>query len=213
MAEADLTLYAESTWMSPWVFHVMVALEEKGLPYKLEVASIPMSAEQKKELQDKAILGKVPVLVHGDLWISESLAISEYIAEKFPYPASPRIFPADLGQRARARQVMSYCRTSLMGLREDRPTSSVFGRPTVKPMTEKGKADAADLVRVATALIKPGAKNLFDEWCIADADFALMLMRMVANEDPLPQHVIDYALAQFDRKSVKRYIAHLPTRP
>jgi glutathione S-transferase len=213
VAEPELTLYAESTWMSPWVFHCMVALEEKTLPYKLQVASIPMSAEQKKELQDKAILGKVPVLVHGELWISESLAISEYIAEKFPIPNWPRIFPADLGQRARSRQVMSYLRTGLFALREDRPTANVFGRPTIRPMSDKAKVDAADLLRVASALIKPGAKTLFDEWCIADADFALALMRMIACEDPVPQHLIDYALAQFDRKSVRRYIAHLPTAP
>jgi glutathione S-transferase len=213
MAEPELTLYAESTWMSPWVFHSMVALEEKGLPYKLQVASIPMSAEQKRELQDKAILGKVPVLVHGELWISESLAISEYIAETFPSPTFPRIFPPDLGDRARARQVMSYLRTGLFALREDRPTSSVFGRPTIRPMSEKGKVDATDLLRVASSLIKPGAKNMFAAWCIADADFALCLMRLIANEDAMPQHLIDYALAQFDRKSVRRYIAHLPTAP
>jgi glutathione S-transferase len=213
MAEPELTLYAESTWMSPWVFHVMVALEEKALPYKLVVASIPMSSEQKKQLQDRAILGKVPVLVHGDLWISESLAISEYLAEKFAFPGSPRLFPADLGERARARQIMSYVRTSMMALREDRPTSSVFSRPTTKPLSDNARADAAELVRIASALIEPGAKNLFGEWCIADTDFSLALMRMVANEDPMPQHLIDYALAQWDRKSVKRYIAHLPTAP
>ena len=213
MSEPELTLYAESTWMSPWVFHCMVALEEKNLPYKLQVASIPMSTEQKKELQEKAILCKVPVLVHGTLWISESLAISEYLAERFPAPDHPRLFPADLAERARARQIMSFLRTSLFALREDRPTSNVFGRPTIRPMSEKAKADAADLLRVAGALIKPGAKTLFGEWCIADADFALALMRMIACEDPVPQHLIDYALAQFDRKSVRRYIAHLPTAP
>ena len=213
MAEPELTLYAESTWMSPWVFHAMVALEEKALPYKLQVAQIPMAAEQKKELQDKAILGKVPVLIHGDLWISESLAISEYLAERFPFPTSPRLFPADLGERARARQLMSWLRTSMMPLREDRPTSSVFRRPVKTALSDKARSDATELLRIANALVKPGAKNLFAEWCIADTDFSLMLMRLIANDDPVPQHLIDYALAQWDRKSVKRYIAHLPTAP
>ena len=37
MVEPELTLYAESSWMSPWVFHAMIALEEKNLPYKLTV--------------------------------------------------------------------------------------------------------------------------------------------------------------------------------
>src|SRR2546423_2524689 len=109
----DLTVYAESEWVSPWVFHVMVALEEKQLPYKLEVLELPMPAATKALLNDKAIIGKVPVLVHGDLWISESLAISEYLAETFPTPGHPRIFPADLGERARARQLMSMLRTSM----------------------------------------------------------------------------------------------------
>lgn len=213
MADPDLTLFAESTWMSPWVFHAMVALEEKQLPYKLQVLSTPFAADVKQKLEDNAVIGKVPILVHGNLWISESLAISEYIAEKFPFPGSPRIFPADLGERARARQLLSMLRTGLFALREDRPTSTVFGRPTIKPMSEKGKADAAELLRVAEALIKPGAPHLFAEWCIADADFSLMLMRLIANEDPVPQHVIDYSLAQWDRKSVKRFIAHLPTTP
>jgi serine/threonine protein kinase len=39
---SDLTLYAESTWMSPWVFHTMVALEEKQLPYRLEVVPLEL---------------------------------------------------------------------------------------------------------------------------------------------------------------------------
>jgi glutathione S-transferase len=213
MADAELTLYAESSWMSPWVFHAMVALEEKNLPYKLEVYSMPLTGEQRARLQQHAILGKVPALAHGDLYITESLAISEYVAERFPYPASPRIFPADLGHRARSRQVMSWLRTGLFALREDRPTSSVFGRPTIKAMSDKAKAEADELVRIATTLVKPKATTMFDDYCIADSDLALCLMRLIANEDPVPSHLVDYALAQFDRRSVKRYIAHLPTTP
>ncbi len=213
MAEPELTLYAESSWMSPWVFHAMVALEEKQLPYKLEVCSMPLTGEQRKRLQERAVLGKVPALQHGELVFTESLAISEYVAEKFPYPASPRIFPADLGQRARSRQVMSFLRTSLFALREDRPMTSVFGRPTIKTLSDKGKADADELTRVAASLVQPKATTMFDEYCIADSDLALFLMRLIANEDPVPTHLVEYALAQFDRRSVKRFIAHLPTTP
>ncbi|MEO8699805.1 MAG: glutathione transferase [Kofleriaceae bacterium] len=214
MAESpDLTLYAESTWMSPWVFHAMVALEEKGLPYKLVVVPVPMAADMKAMLRQRSILGKVPIVVHDDIWISESLAISEYLAERFPAPDYPRLFPANLAARARARQVMSMLRTSFFGLREDRPTASVFGRPVTTAMTDKGNADAAELLRIAAAMIVPGTRTLFDDWCIADADLGLMLMRLVASEDPMPPHLVDYALAQWDRKSVRKYIAHLPTTP
>jgi hypothetical protein len=36
-------------------------------------------------------------------------------------------------------------------------------------------------------------------------------MRLIANQDPLDRRLHDYALAQFDRKSVRRFMAHLPT--
>ncbi len=208
-----LTLYAESSWMSPWVFHAMVALEEKQLPYKLEVIPLPIPKDVSVQLAAKAIIGKVPILVHDELWITESLAISEYLAESFPYPAYPRLFPEDLKERARARQVMSWLRTSLMGLRSDRPTTNVFGRPTVRPMTEKGRNDADELLRVATALITPGAPHMFATWSIADADLSLALMRMIGSQDKVPQFLVDYALAQWDRRSIKRYVAHVPTTP
>lgn len=207
----DLTLYGETSWVSPWVFHAMVALEEKQLPYKLETVPLPIPADVRDKLAAKALVGKVPILVHGDLWLTESLAISEYLAETFPAPAHPRLFPASLVERARARQVMSMMRTGLMNLREDRPTSSVFGRPTMRPMTDKGKADAAELLAVAGALVKPGKTTMFDEYCIADTDLTLMLMRLVANQDPMPQHLIEYAVANWERRSVKRYLAHIPT--
>jgi glutathione S-transferase len=210
---AELTLFAESEWVSPWVFHAMVALEEKRLPYRLEVLPLPIPPDKKKKLADKAILGKVPVLVHDDVWITESLAISEYLAERFPAPQHPRIFPADLVERARARQVMSWLRTSLMALREERPTSTVFGRPTKNPLSVKAKADADELVRIAGHFITPGKTTMFDNWCVADADLTLMLMRLVHSEDPVPTHIVEYVLAQWQRPSVRKFLGHIVTTP
>src|SRR5258708_34127934 len=123
---AELTLYGESTWQSPWVFHAMVALEELGVPYELVVVPLPIPAAQRAELERLAVIGKVPVLVdHGaaDVAVGESLAISEYLAERFAAPAHPRILPASLHDRARARQLLSFVAPSLHPLRADRPTS------------------------------------------------------------------------------------------
>jgi glutathione S-transferase len=209
MSEPKLTLYAESEWVSPWVFHAMVALEEKGLPYGLEMVPLPIPEARRTELRERSILGKVPILVDGDAWISESLAISEYLAERYPAPGYPRLFPADLVQRARARQVMSALRTGFFALREERPTSTVFGKPDGKPMSEKAKAEADELVRIASALIRPGATSMFGEWCIADADLALMLMRLVANGDPVPPAVAEYTAAQWARAGVRKFLSHV----
>lgn len=206
----DLTLYADSGWISPWVFHALVALEEKRLPYRLETVPLPIPEADRRKLQQHAVLGKVPCLVHGELWLTESLAISEYLAETFPTPGHPRLFPADLRDRARARQVMSMLRTSLFALREDRPTTSVFGRPAGTPLSTKGAAEAAELVRIAGALVRPGRTTLFAEWCIADADLALALMRLVANGDALPDALAAYARATWQRPSVAAFLSHVP---
>jgi glutathione S-transferase len=206
-----LTLYADSSWMSPWVFHAMVALEEKQLPYKLEVVPVPMPSATRAQLQPRAILAEPPILVHGETWIADSLAISEYLAETFPAPDHPRLFHADLGDRARARQIMMFLRTRTFALREARPTSSVLARPNPKAMTDAARADAAELERIALAVVPEGKTSLFGAWCIADADLALALMRLIANQDPLDRRLHDYAVAQFDRKSVRRFMAHLPT--
>jgi glutathione S-transferase len=208
MSEPKLTLYAESEWVSLWVFHAMVALEEKGLPYGLEVLSLPLPEARRAEIRARAILGKVPILVDGDVWITESLAISEYLAERYPAPAFPRLFPVDLVQRARARQVMSTLRTSFFALREERPTSGVFGSPDPRPMSAKAKAEADELVRIASALIRPGATSMFGEWCIADADLALALMRLVASSDPVPPEVAAYTAAQWARPSVRKFLGY-----
>jgi glutathione S-transferase len=208
---SELTLYADSSWMSPWVFHAMVALEEKLLPYRLEIVSLPLQDSARAELERRALFARVPVLVHGETWISDSLAISEYLAETFPTPGHPRLFPADLADRARARQLMLFLRTSLRALREVRPTSSVFGRPNPRPMPDKARDDAAELERVALAVIPDDRPAMFGAWCIADTDLALALMRLIANQDPLDRRLVNYALAQFDRKSVHRFVAHLPT--
>lgn len=202
----SITLHAESGWVSPWVFHVMTALEEKRLPYELTLVPLPIPPEQRAAFADRAVLGKVPMLVHGGLWLTESLAISEYLAEAFRFPDYPRLFPADLGARARARQVMSWLRTDLFALREARPTTSVFGTPVTTALGAAAQAQADELVRVATRLIAPGASSLFAEWCIADADLALALMRLVKSGDPVPAHVVAYAEAQWARPSLRGFL-------
>ena len=203
----ELILHGESGWVSPWVFHALIALEEKGLPYTLKLAPLPLPADVKATLLALNGLGKVPILEHGAVAIGESSAISEYLAETFPFPHHPRIFPADLGERARARQVMSFVRTNLFALREHRPTSTVFGAATARPLSAEAQAQADDLVRAASHAVGDRA-TIGSAWSIADADLALALMRLVKNGDPVPANLRAYALAQWERPSVQVYLRH-----
>jgi glutathione S-transferase len=200
------TLYVDAGWISPWACHALVALEEKRLPYTIETVPLPIPAAARADLAARSLTGKVPVLIDGEAAIGESLAISEYLAETYPFPAHPRLFPADLVQRARAREVMSWLRTELFALREARPTATVFAAAATAPLGAAARADADELVRIASRLIAPGATSLFAAWCIADVDLAIALARLSRTGEPVPAHLVAYVDAQWQRPSLRAFV-------
>jgi glutathione S-transferase len=202
----DLTLYIDGFWTSPYAFSTYVALKELGVPFKVELVRLHKKEHQQAEYLSSSLTGRVPTLRHGDFWLSESSAMDEYLAEVFPPPKHARLFPEGAKERARARQLMAWVRSDLMPIREERPTTTIFYAPAKAPLGPKAEEAAQRLVRVATALIPEGKTTLFDSWCIADSDFALMLNRLHASGYALPRKVQAYVEAQWARPSVQEWV-------
>ena len=207
MADQKLVLWGESNFVSPYVFSSFVALREKGLPFELKLFSLGAGEHRQGDYPSRSVTGRVPSLQHGDFWLAESSAIDEYLEDVFPPPGFPRIYPERPADRARARQIQAWLRSDLMPLRDERPTSTVFSRATVKPLTSAGQAAAEQVVRAAEALLAPGAHHLFGAFTIADVDLAMMLQRLVANGDALPERLKAYATAIWQRPSVREWLA------
>ena len=207
MADQKLVLWGESNFVSPYVFSSFVALREKGLPFELKLFSLGAGEHRQGDYPSRSVTGRVPSLQHGDFWLAESSAIDEYLEDVFPPPGFPRIYPERPADRARARQIQAWLRSDLMPLRDERPTSTVFSRATVKPLTSAGQAAAEQVVRAAEALLAPGASYLFGAFTIADVDLAMMLQRLVANGDALPERLKAYATAIWQRPSVREWLA------
>ncbi len=208
MAGEPLVLWGESKLESPYVFSCFVALREKRLDFELRTLSLAGGEHRRGDYPDRSLTGRVPALQHGDLWLAESSAIDEYLDEAFPSPRHPPLYPTRIDQRARARQVQAWLRSDLVPLRAARPTSSVFGRAAVKPLDEAAQASVTALLRVAGALIAPGADYLFGcSFSIADADLALMLQRLVASGDPVPAALKAYANRVWTRPSIGEWLA------
>lgn len=201
---SGLTLFVDSSFTSPYALSVYVTLLEKKLEFALKTVNLDNGEHLQPAYRDLALTGRVPTLVHGELVLNESSAIIDYLEEAFPAPQYAAVLPADIAQRARARQVQAWLRSDLPALRAERSTNVIFFAPEPTPLTEAGQAAADRLIRIAARLID--GEHLFGQWSIADTDLALMLHRLISNGDPVPPRVADYARRQWERASVQAWV-------
>lgn len=201
-----LTLYVDSKFTSPYAMSVFVTLTEKGLPFEMKTIDLGAREHLNPAYADLSVTQRIPTLVHGDFRLSESSAISEYLEEVFPAPRYPRVYPADIKQRARARQVQAWLRSDFLPIRDERNTETIFIKRAERPLSRSALAAAFKLYMGADKLIKEGALNLFDEWCIADMDLALMINRLLLNGEAVPAKLAAYAQHQWRRESVQAWV-------
>ncbi len=182
-----------SSWsMRPWLLmkHADIAFDEKPLRLSWDDAS-PF----KKTLHAMAPTGRVPLLVDDGFAVWDSLAIAEYLAEKFP---AKRLWPTDRLQRARAR---SLCAEMHAGFGELRNVfvmniEAELGEVGARLLADKPAA-AGDLKRIDAmwqeALAESGGPFLFGDFSITDAYFAPVCSRVATYALPLAPPAAAYA--------------------
>ncbi len=203
---APITLYVDSQFLSPYAMSVYVALTEKRLPFEVRPIDLGAGEQRMQPFQCRALTSRVPALTHADFNLTESSVIAEYLDEAFPPPERTALFPSALQERARARQLQAWLRSDLGALRQERPTETVFYGQAGQPLSDDAHAAAAKLIRVASYLVGVGQTTIFDEWCIADTDLAVMLKRL--SNDDLPDTLRAYADAQWQRPAVQKWLEH-----
>ena len=118
----------------------------------------------KKRILSFTHSGKVPALIDGDVTIWDSLAIIEYVAERFP---EARLWPEDRARRAHARSISAEMHSGFTALRNE------CGMNLHRPVRAIAlSADArADIARVQQIWIecrerygKPGAVPVRSLW-------------------------------------------------
>jgi glutathione S-transferase len=200
-----MLLYVDSNFASPYALVAFVSLIEKGMTFDVKPLEIFANAQREAAFASTSITSRVPTLVHDEFALSESSAICEYIDETF---AGMRLYPTDLRDRARARQIQAWLRSDLMPIREERPTFVVFCGAKRPALSTRGVQAVEKLFTASLLLLQGRTDNLFGQWSIADVDLAMMLQRLVAHGDAVPQRLVDYANHQWRRPSVRQWIDH-----
>ena len=182
-----------SSWsMRPWVM-----LTQFDIPFEevlVRFDAFEPDSSFKATVGTVSPAGKVPVLVDDGLAVWDTLAIAEYVAEKF---ADKPLWPRDAKRRARARSVCAEMHSGFGALRNAFGMNIEASLPEVGARVLAEDADArADLARMIqlwqSALSESGGPFLFGEFSIADAYFAPVVMRLRTYALPVPADVAAY---------------------
>jgi glutathione S-transferase len=172
-----LTLVIGNKNYSSWSMRPWMALKAAGIAF--EEVVIPLYTDNpadKQRILKYSPAGKVPILVDGAVTTWDSLAIIEYLAEKFPEKG---IWPKDAAARAHARSISAEMHSGFMALRNE--CSMNIRRPVhQRSLSADAKANAERIQEIWSACrgnYGQGGPFLFGAFSGADAMYAPVVHR------------------------------------
>lgn len=196
---------------SSWSMRAGVLVAQAGIPCEevlLRFDSFTGESKFKRAIHEVSPAGRVPALADGDLVVWDSLAIAEYLAEKFP---DRQLWPQDPAARARARSVCAEMHSGFAALRTYCPMNIEALLPEAGAIVWRDqpgvRSDVERLVQMWTTLLREhGGPLLFGRFSIADAFFAPVCMRLRTYDLPVPSEVTAYVERVTALPGVKAWI-------
>jgi len=197
-------LYIGNKNYSSWSLRPWLLLTQAGIPFEERV--IPLDQpDSAARIGSVSAAGRVPVLVDGSLTVWDSLAICEYLAERFPEKG---LWPRDAAARAVARSAAAEMHSGFQALRNGCPMKFKESFPAA-PLAPEVQAD----VRRITALWEEcrgrfgaGGPFLFGSFSVADAFYAPVVSRLRTYAIPVSGAAAAWAEALWQLPSVQRWL-------
>ena len=188
-----------SSWsMRPWL-----VLQETGAPFEeiLIGLDLPDSAQQIRKYSPS---GRVAALIDGETTVWDSLAICEYLHEKFP---QAQLWPKDSRQRALARSVCAEMHSGFANLRNDCSMKILKTFPP-KPLRAETQAEVDRIVEIWTGCLqKSGGPWLFGKKPgIADAMYAPVVSRFRTYSIPVSGAAKAYCETSWAWPAVQKWV-------
>ena len=167
-----------SSWsMRPWVL-----MRQLGLPFQEILLRFDFGEGSvfREAVAQHSPAGRVPVLVDGGFAVWDTLAIAEYLHERFPKAG---VWPTEMRARARARSLCAEMHSGFSSLRNHCPMNIEAHFPEIGARLMAEQAGVrADLARIdamwCDALQASGGPMLFGAFGAVDAFYAPVCMRI-----------------------------------
>ena len=192
-----LKLYIGNKNYSSWSMRPWVLLRQSGIAFEevmVRFDSFDAGSHFKQTLAAVSPTGKVPALADDGLIVWDTLAIAEYLAEKFP---EKNLWPQDRSARALARSACAEMHSGFSALRAACPMNIEAGLSEIGEQIWRDKpavrADIGRLVALWRALLaQHGGPMLLGRFTIADAFFSPVCFRIVTYGLPVPADIAAY---------------------
>jgi glutathione S-transferase len=192
-----LRLYIGNMNYSSWSMRSWVLMTQAQIPFETAMVRFDAFGPDstfKRTISKVNPAGRVPALVDGELVVWDTLAIAEYLAERFP---DKHLWPADRAARARARSICAEMHSGFAALRGACPLNVEASLPEAGALAWRDKpevrGDVARLVAMWSELLaQHGGALLFGAFSIADAYFAPVCLRLHTYALPVPAPIAAY---------------------
>jgi glutathione S-transferase len=177
---------------SSWSLRPYMALSMAGIPFDERMIRFG-EPRFSREVRKISKAGQVPILLHNDMVINDSLAIIEYAAETWP---ANGVWPKHIAARAKARSISAEMHAGFRGIRSGCPMN--LRRPVKLPPGGISDAIAKDVARLEEVWAEcrdnfgHAGPFLFGTFCAADAMFTPVVSRLETFAIPVKKATRDY---------------------
>ncbi|MGF1491962.1 MAG: glutathione S-transferase family protein [Microcoleaceae cyanobacterium] len=199
----QITLVIGNKNYSSWSLRPWLAMKQVGLEF--DEIRIPFDTpDTHQKLRQYSPTGRVPVLLHDDLTVWESLAICEYVAESF----APQLWPQNRIARAIARAVSHEMHAGFPNLRLQMPMDCRGRYPGegMKPEVRTDIDRISQIWRTCREKFGQVGEMLFGEFSIADAMFAPVVSRFVTYDVKLGEVEQQYMKAILSLPAMQNWL-------
>ncbi len=181
---------------SSWSIRAALVARSSGLDIPETI--VPLGFDQtRQELIARTGHHTVPVLLTDNLIIRDSLAITEWLAER---TEKGRVWPIDAGKRALARSVVAEMHSGFLQIRSRMPVD-IRSRKTTPDIDEALDTELKRVVKIWTECRTRCASDgpfLFGDWSAADAFYAPVVTRFRTYGYALAGRAAEYADAVWE---------------